>query len=62
MQPEDEFIVIGCDGIWDVMSNEEVVEFVSSYSGEPEDDVSEALIKEVLCRSAESAKLTCMVN
>ena len=27
--PEDEFIVLACDGIWDVMTNEEVVDFVS---------------------------------
>ena len=26
----DEFVVLACDGIWDVMSNEEVVEFISS--------------------------------
>lgn len=25
---KDEFLVVACDGIWDVMSNEEVVEFV----------------------------------
>ncbi|XP_060610371.2 protein phosphatase 1B isoform X1 [Anolis sagrei] len=27
---EDEFIVLACDGIWDVMSNEELCEFVKS--------------------------------
>ena len=26
----DEFVVLACDGIWDVMSNEEVIEFISS--------------------------------
>ena len=26
----DEFIVIGCDGIWDVMTNEEVAEYIRS--------------------------------
>ncbi|XP_049836080.1 probable protein phosphatase 2C T23F11.1 isoform X1 [Schistocerca gregaria] len=37
---EWEFIVIACDGIWDVMTNEEVVEFVRMRVGtgmEPED-------------------------
>ncbi|KAJ8365438.1 hypothetical protein SKAU_G00142690 [Synaphobranchus kaupii] len=28
--PEDEFVVLACDGIWDVMSNEELCEFVGS--------------------------------
>ena len=28
MNPEDEFIVLACDGIWDVMSNEQVVAHV----------------------------------
>ncbi|XP_028620945.1 protein phosphatase 1B [Grammomys surdaster] len=27
---EDEFVVLACDGIWDVMSNEELCEFVKS--------------------------------
>ena len=26
----DEFVVLACDGIWDVMSNEELVQFISS--------------------------------
>ena len=26
--PEDEFMVLACDGVWDVMSNEEVCDFV----------------------------------
>uniref|UniRef100_A0A5K3FAL9 protein-serine/threonine phosphatase n=1 Tax=Mesocestoides corti TaxID=53468 RepID=A0A5K3FAL9_MESCO len=38
----DEFIVIGCDGIWDVMTNQEVVSYVRSRlaSGYPPDSVS----------------------
>lgn len=27
--PEDEFIVLACDGIWDVMSSQDVVSYVS---------------------------------
>ncbi|XP_076855836.1 protein phosphatase 1bb isoform X1 [Brachyhypopomus gauderio] len=30
VQEEDEFVVLACDGIWDVMSNEELCEFVHS--------------------------------
>ena len=28
LHPEDEFILLGCDGIWDCLSNENAVQFV----------------------------------
>lgn len=28
MTPEDDFIIMGCDGIWEKWSNEEMVEWV----------------------------------
>ena len=28
LTPDHEFVVLACDGIWDVMSNEEVVRFI----------------------------------
>lgn len=28
LTPDHEFVLLACDGIWDVLSNEEVVEFV----------------------------------
>jgi len=29
-QPDDEFVVLACDGIWDVMNNEDVCDFIRS--------------------------------
>jgi len=28
LDPEDEFLIIGCDGIWDCLTNEEAVKYV----------------------------------
>lgn len=30
MEPEDEFFILGCDGIWDCLSNENAVKYVSA--------------------------------
>jgi len=32
LSPDDKFIIIACDGLWDVVSNEEAVEIVNSVS------------------------------
>jgi protein phosphatase 2C family protein 2/3 len=53
LSPDDHFIVIACDGIWDVMSNEEVVAFVNekfSQSIQP-DKVCELLIDACLAKT-----------
>jgi serine/threonine protein phosphatase PrpC len=28
LQPDDEFIILGCDGIWDCLTNENAVDYV----------------------------------
>jgi len=28
LQPKDEFIILGCDGIWDFLLNDQAVKFV----------------------------------
>ena len=33
LDPTDEFIILGCDGIWDCLTNEKAVEFVRERIG-----------------------------
>jgi len=43
LAPEDEFIVMGCDGIWETKSNEEMVEFVSAKIQEHKSDLKKVV-------------------
>ncbi len=40
LQEDDEFMVLACDGIWNFMSSEEVVEFVRKRIAEKKDNLS----------------------
>lgn len=43
--PEDEFVIICCDGVWDVKSNEEVVDFMHAQDGSALEATNEELEK-----------------
>lgn len=45
VEEEDLFIVIACDGIWDVMSNEEVIEIGLKLFGDPK-AAADAIVKQ----------------
>lgn len=40
LSPDDEFMVIACDGIWNFMTSEEVVEFVKKRISDGRDKIS----------------------
>lgn len=51
--PKDEFLVLACDGIWDVMSNEEVTAyFRDALSSMSPEKACEALLDECLTRKS----------
>jgi len=47
-----DFCVVACDGLWDVMSDEEVGDFVLSNGGKSEAGISRKLIDEALNRGS----------
>ncbi|KAG5493989.1 hypothetical protein JKF63_01822 [Porcisia hertigi] len=51
---EDEFLVIGCDGLWDVMTYEEVVGFCYQrfQRGEPAQCIAEKLVQAALTKGS----------
>ncbi|XP_068648587.1 probable protein phosphatase 2C 12 [Aristolochia californica] len=47
LSDKDEFLVLATDGVWDVLSNEQVVSIVSS--AENEEAAAQALVEEAVC-------------
>lgn len=59
--PDHEFIILACDGIWDVLSNEEVVDFIRSRVAkgiEPE-EICEQLMSTCLAPDCQMGGLGC---
>lgn len=48
LEEGDEFMVLACDGIWNFMSSEEVVEFVRKRLAEKREKIS-SICEEVSC-------------
>ncbi|KAF4677252.1 hypothetical protein FOL47_002491 [Perkinsus chesapeaki] len=58
LTPADEFFVLACDGVWDVMSNEDVVKFIRPRIEKGEKKLSE-IVEELLDHCiADDPKLT----
>ncbi|KAF2905822.1 hypothetical protein ILUMI_00358 [Ignelater luminosus] len=59
--PDWEFIVLACDGIWDVMTNEEVVVFVRENiaAGVDPEEICESLMMRCLAPDCQMAGLGC---
>jgi pyruvate dehydrogenase phosphatase len=56
VQPEDKFVVIGSDGLFDFFTNEEVVEFVDSFLiAQPTGDPAKYMVEQLLLRAANFA-------
>lgn len=57
----DEFVVLACDGIWDCMTSQEVVEFVRRGIAEkmPLEDICELLMEECLAPESDMTGIGC---
>eukprot|EP01064_Diplonema_japonicum_P030648 TRINITY_DN5267_c0_g1_i1.p1 TRINITY_DN5267_c0_g1~~TRINITY_DN5267_c0_g1_i1.p1 ORF type:complete len:653 (+),score=140.33 TRINITY_DN5267_c0_g1_i1:577-2535(+) len=61
LTPQDDFIVLATDGLWDVMSAEEVVEYVTQCKGEVDaaaQGQKSQLMSPMECRESFSSKFT----
>ncbi|ORY94467.1 phosphatase 2C-like domain-containing protein [Syncephalastrum racemosum] len=58
---DDEFMVLACDGIWDVMTNQQVVDYVRAELAEktPLDEVCELVMDNCLAPDSEVGGLGC---
>ena len=47
LDPTDEFFIVACDGIWDCMSNQQVIDFIRERMPEPSTRASETELLEI---------------
>lgn len=61
LEPDDEFIVIACDGIWDCMTNQQVVNFVRERiaNSVPLPQICEQLMENCLAPSSHAVGVGC---
>jgi len=45
LQGDEEYLVVACDGLWDVMSHQAVGTYLSQYTGGPKDGMTESLVE-----------------
>lgn len=53
IEPEDEFMVLACDGIWNFMTSDDVIEFVQERISDPSKKLSK------ICEEVSYGKTTC---
>jgi serine/threonine protein phosphatase PrpC len=58
---EDEFIVLACDGIWDCMTNQEVVDYIRARIADNQalEDICEAIMDHCLAPDSEVGGVGC---
>ncbi|KAK7390720.1 hypothetical protein VNO78_18750 [Psophocarpus tetragonolobus] len=52
--PQDQFLILASDGLWEQMSNQEAVDIVQSY---PRNGVAKKLVKTALCEAAKKREM-----
>ncbi|MES1912004.1 MAG: hypothetical protein MHM6MM_004352 [Cercozoa sp. M6MM] len=52
LRPEDEFLILACDGVWDVLTNQEAVRHVARHLSRGADAAAEALVDQAFAHGS----------